>query len=66
MWSGNPAGKFVPKKKHPLAMKKGWRAGRGGRLAYNINMKVGGSLPSWFIWLSWFLHSHHLEASTPF
>ncbi|KAK7501873.1 hypothetical protein BaRGS_00006959, partial [Batillaria attramentaria] len=36
---GSPAGKYVPKKKHGLGVKKGWRTGRGGRLAYNINMR---------------------------
>ncbi|XP_046326141.1 polyhomeotic-like protein 1 isoform X3 [Haliotis cracherodii] len=38
----NKAGtvKLVKKRKHPLAVRKGWRPGRGGRLAYNINMRL--------------------------
>ena len=41
MCAGGPAGsKYLPKKKHVMGVKKGWRAGHGGRLAYNINMMV--------------------------
>lgn len=38
--AGAAGSKYIPKKKHVMSVKKGWRAGHGSRLAYNINMMV--------------------------